>query len=300
MPSPPLPPRIALTDDLRPVRAGASKRKGYGNTAQAGDGGKVSAAFANGLTLFCFVLMVALLGALWKWQKASDQAEAAAKQAAVASSFSDGVLRDLALAREQAAKLDRERQNLVHMLGEAERLHASLRGELGAWRQKHDEVVGNSQQALAQWNEYGKTLETNLGATRAKLSESNDILDHERSAAEQQLSRVEDERERTARLANTLVQQKNAVEREKQVLDQKAQSLNEENNRLDGDVDRMRGVINNLEFLKNELNTRNATLAIDVNNLRGTVGRLEAKIRALEQEKDRDRDHDKSKRSNTP
>ncbi|MDB6138229.1 MAG: hypothetical protein JWO94_1301 [Verrucomicrobiaceae bacterium] len=307
MPSPPLPPRIALTDDLHPGHGPGSRRK----TApvapvQEEAVRRPNNVFVNGLVFFCVVLMACLLAALWKWHKADEHSLAAARQAAVSMKFSDGVLQDLALAREQAAKLDRERANLVKMLGEAERLHANLRGELSSARQKHEEVVGSSKQALAEWNQYSQTLEKNLGTTRDQLAQTNGTLQQERTAAQQQISQVETERERAEREAGSLAQQKQAMENQNQAmenqnqaLDRQSQNLDAENARLQGDVTRLRGTISSLETSNNFLDSRNAALSVEISQLRSTVYRLETRIHSLEQGKDNDKDNSgNSKRGN--
>jgi len=258
--------------------------------------------FANTLVFFCTVLMVGCLYVLWQWQKAEERAALADRQAAIATKLSDGVLQDLALAREQSAKLDRERGNVVKMLGEAERLHANLRGEIGNWQQKHDDVLDASKQALAEKDKYEQTLATNLDTTKSLLNQTGQALSEEPSTAQQSLARAEQERLLVEKEANLLALQRNAADAQKRIaektteeLGQKAQLLNQENNRLDGDVTRMRGVINNLEILKNELNMRNVGLAGEINQLRATIRSLEDRIHTMEQQQDRD---SKKKRAN--
>ncbi|MDB6075302.1 MAG: hypothetical protein JWO89_2942, partial [Verrucomicrobiaceae bacterium] len=184
---------------------------------------------------------------------------------------------------EQTAKLDRERGNLVRMLGDAERLHANLRGELDSWRKKHREAVGNSEQALTEWMEYKKTLEKNLGETREQLVETSGALQKERTVAQQLVTVSEGERLSAERKANALAQQKRNAESQNQDLNQEAENLDAENARLNADVTRLKGVIGTLQTSNNILDARNAALVTDINVLR-------ARIRKLEQGKDNDRD----------
>ncbi len=289
MPSPPLPPRIELTEDLHPTRGWTPKKKGRSSSnGSEAPANTAAAVFANGLVFFCAILMACLLAALWQWQKAEKAAKAASNQAVIATKFGDGVLQDLALAREQSAKLDRERGNLVRMLGDAERLHATLRADLNTWRQKHQQVLGTSQEALAEWNQYRETLEKNLGATREQLAETNGKLQQQRSVAQQLVSVSDGERESAERNAGKLAQQKQAVESENQDLNQKADDLDAENARLQANVTRLRGVVSTLETSNNVLDARNAALVTDINVLRNT-------IRKLEQNRD---NNDSSKRGN--
>ena len=288
MPSPPLPPRIALTEDLHTGRGWTSKKKNHADShGSEANGSQAAAVFANGLVFFCAILMACLLAALWKWQKAEETARTASKQAAIASKFGDGVLQDLAQAREQSAKLDRERGNLVRMLGDAERLHATLRADLNTWRQKHQQVLGTSQEALTEWNQYRETLEKNLGATREQLAETNGKLQQQRSVAQQLVSVADGERESAERNAGRLAQQKQAAESENQDLNQKADDLDAENARLQANVTRLRGVVSTLETSNNVLDARNAALVTDINVLRNTIRKME-----------QNRDNDSSKRGN--
>ena len=302
MPSPPLPPRIELTGDLSTVHSTLSKGRNRSiTTALQSPGnsqGKASAAFANALAVFCTLLMVGLLFTLWKWQRAEKSEAAAKRQTEISSKLSDGFLQELVKAREQSAKLDRERSNLVKLLGDAERLHANLRSEVGAWQQRHEAAVEVSQQAMAE----SSMTHQALNSTRSLLAQTNNALSDERSAAEEDLAQAEDARQKLEAQAGQLANQVNVAEAQKRAADRvnadlgmKTQALTNENARLDGDVNRLRGVINNLEFLKNELNNRNQALAIEVNQLRLTVGGLEAKIRSMEQEKEKD---NKQKRNN--
>ncbi|MDB6118527.1 MAG: hypothetical protein JWO08_2308 [Verrucomicrobiaceae bacterium] len=284
MPSPPLPPRIALTDDVPPVRGWTSKRKAAVHSLAHEAGiSQPDKLFPTGLALLCAGLMACLLVAFWKWEKTNEQLIEANRQIAIATKFGDGVLQDLALAREQTAKLDRERGNLVRMLGDAERLHANLRGELDSWRKKHREAVGNSEQALTEWMEYKKTLEKNLGETREQLVETSGALQKERTVAQQLVTVSEGERLSAERKANALAQQKRNAESQNQDLNQEAENLDAENARLNADVTRLKGVIGTLQTSNNILDARNAALVTDINVLR-------ARIRKLEQGKDNDRD----------
>ena len=304
MPSPPLPSRIEIKGDLSSPRKTASRGQ---DTVANRTKGQNFALYSNVLTVFCTVLMVALFAIWSKWQTAEDRARIAERRAAISANFGDGILQELALAREQSAKLDRERGNVVRMLGEAERLHASLRGELGQWQRKQEETVAASQAALAEVAQEKQAQASELGKTQAELNQSTQKLDQERMATQQELDRADAELQKAAYEAQVLAQQRNAAEAQKskaeraqQELDKKAQVLNEENNRMDGDISRLKGVINNEEILRNELNLRNVALAAEANQLRAAVGRLETKLRELEQERDKDRDREnrQQKRSN--
>ena len=286
MPSPPLPPRIELTGGPYSGSGGNGKRKTWQSAQASTATSKASGTFTNVLVFFCTALMVSLLIVLWQWQKAQERASAAERQADISGKLSDGVLTDLAVAREQAAKLDRERAQLVKMLGEAERLHASLRGELSVQQQQRAEDVAATNLTLAESTKTGQALQSELEKTSATLST-------ERSAAEQEATRADEELQKVEREAALLAQQRNAAEAKKrqteranQELDQKAQSLNLENDRISADLVRLRGVINNEEILRNELNLRNIGLADEVNRLRATIRKLESTIHAMEKDQD--------------
>lgn len=233
--------------------------------------------------------MIGLLYVLWQWQNAEQRATAAGRQAEISSNFGDGVLQDLALAREQNTKLDRERENLVKLLGEAERLHASLRGELTSWRQKHDEVVSTSQEATAQLASYGQTLQKNLDSTRADLASTDATLRQERSENEQQQAQSSVDLAAAQQRAGALAMQKTAAERESRALDQQNQQLDAENQRMEGDVARLRGLVKTLQETNSGLDAINAGLVSQGNQLRARIKELEGRVRSLEQDRDKDR-----------
>ncbi len=249
--------------------------------------------FTNLLSVFCAALMIGLLYVLWQWQNAEQRAANASRQAEISGNFGDGVLQDLALAREQNTKLDRERENLVKLLGEAERLHASLRGELTSWRQKHDEVLSTSQEAVSQLASYGQTLQKNLDTTRTDLAATDATLRQERTTSQQQQAQADVDLAASQQKAGTLAMQKTAAERDNRALDQQNQQLDAENRRMEGDVTRLRGLVKNLENTNSGLDAINAGLVSQGSQLRARIKELEGRLRTLEQ----DRDRDKNKKS---
>lgn len=301
MPSPPLPPRIALTDDPPVVQLHAPKRgrraKGADLDFPPGEAPTGGQTFTNWLALGVFVLMMALAGMVWKWSKATEQTEAAARQAATAWSFSDGVLEDLSKAREQAAKLAGERETLIRVLGDAQKQQASLRSEFTSWQQKHQQVVASSERALAQLSQYGQTLENNLGTAQAQLAATGQTLEQERTTAEQerndseqQIAQLGNEKTKAQLEAEDQARQKLAAERSAIMLDQAAKGLDNDNARLQTEISRLRSTIGALETENTAEQLRNATLIGDISRQRDKISSLESRLQAAERERDKERD----------
>ncbi len=294
MPSPPLPPRIALPDDP-PLARNRWRLKGRRNglvedDLLAGGASRAGQAFTNWLCLIAVVLMVALAGTSWQWLKAREQAEAAAKQAAMAWKFGDGMLEDLAQTRDHTAKLEGERETLIRVLGQAERLHTSLRNEFSTWQKKHEEVVASSERALSQLTQYGQTLETSLGATQAQLAETSQTLQQARAASEEQISQLDGQKTKAEADAAALAQQQNALEVAAGALGQKAQNLDSDNGRLQAEVSRLRTEISSLQTENAAEQLRNNELSSEVARQREKIGALEARLQAAERERDMERD----------
>lgn len=298
---PKLPPtqRIALTDDLPPRGKGASKAgKRLPSLGPDRSVSRSLAMFTNLLSLFCAALMIGLLYLLWRCQEAEQRAIKAARQAELTGNFSDGVLQDLALARVQNTKLDRERENLVKLLGEAERLHASLRGELSSWRQKHEDVIASSQEAAATLTNDNEALKKDLSTTRANLDVTDASLRQARAENEAQQAQAGADMEASLQKARSLAMQKTAAEQQNRALDLENQKLDADNQRMEGDVERLRGLVKTLESTNSGLDAINAGLVSQSNHLRARIKELEAKVRSLEQ--DRDRDKSKKATGNQP
>ena len=292
MPSPPLPPRIALTDDPPVILGhGVKKSRRTGAAIFAGEVSSAGQSFTNWLSLIVVVLMVALAGAIWKGSKTSEQAEAMAKQAATAWKFGDGVLEDLAKARDQSAKLAGERETLIRVLGEAERLHAGLRREFSSWQQKREEVAAGSQRTLAQMSQDSQALEKSLGSAQAELAESGQALRQERMTSQQQVAQLDDEKNRAESAADALAQQKAAVEREAGALDQEAKDLDSNNGRLRAEIARLHHDISLLETENTAEQLRSASLSSEAAKLRHTVSSLESRLQAVEKERDKAKQH---------
>ncbi len=236
---------------------------------------------------------MAALGLMaWKYSQLSNRADDAARQTAQAWKFGEGILEDLATSRTQTDKLEKQREILVKSLGDAEKLHASLRREFTDWQQKHAEAAATSQSAIDQLAQYSQTLETSLGATQSQLVQASQTLGQERVLSQQQMAQLADDKARAEGAASALALQKTSAENDASDLDRAARPLNAENTRLRNEVAQLRTDATTLQTENTAEQVRYSALSTDNTHLREKVRSLEARIQAME----KDRDTDKGRR----
>ncbi len=250
----------------------------------------------GGLSATTFVLLLALIWALWQWHKTSEAAQSAHHETKLSWNFADGVLSELTSARNENEVLDKSRRDLISALHQVEENGQSLKSVLDQWKQAHTELANVSQQTVSQWTNYSQQLEQNLGSTRVALTDTTANLERERSTAQKQIAELDSAKTAVEREANAFAVKAQSLEQQTAQLEQHTRNLSTEKSQLEGDVNHLRNCVNDLERRNTSLAADNIGLANRNTQLCSEVRELQHRITCLEAKLTGNDDDQRSKR----